>query len=97
MWWSHSRTVTVVSRGGRLRLSVVERVLQSHVGKDDASCQAALRSRAAQTLKVLVHAILPECCLDGSRCSSTHKITSIFLLQHLHLNSDSDFVCFNLL
>ncbi len=41
---THSWTVTVVSRGGRLRLSVIKRVLQSHVGKDDAPCHAALRS-----------------------------------------------------
>lgn len=68
-----------------LRLSLVKRILQSHVGQDDAACHAALWGGASEALEVLVHAILSEGGLNGPSCSATYEGATVLSLQHLHL------------
>lgn len=68
-----------------LRLPLVEGILQSHVGQNDAACHATLGRRASEALKVLVHAILPEGRLNGPGRPATYKGAAVLPLQHLHL------------
>lgn len=77
-----------LSLGLALALPLIERVLQSHVGQDDAPSHPALRGRASQPLKVLVHAVLTERRLDGARRPPTQEVTAILPLQHLHLTGN---------
>lgn len=68
-------------------------VLHAHVGKDDPTRHAALRSRATKAFKVLIHAILSERSLDGASRSPTEEIAPILPLQHLHLHQETGRVC----
>lgn len=68
-----------------LRLALIKRILQSHVGQDDAPCHATLGRGASEALKVLVHTILSEGSLNGSSCSATYKGATVLPLQHLNL------------
>lgn len=68
-----------------LRLSLIEGILQSHVGQNDATCHAALGGRASEALEVLVHAILPKRRLNGSGCPATYEGAAVLSLKHLHL------------
>lgn len=68
-----------------LRLSLVEGVLQAHVGQDDAASHATLRGRTSEALKVLVHAILSESGLNGPGCPAAYEGAAVLSLQHFHL------------
>lgn len=68
-----------------LRLPLVEGILQSHVGQNDATRHSALGRRASEALKVLVHAILPEGRLNGPGRPATYEGAAVLPLQHLHL------------
>lgn len=83
--YRHAVSEVRLRLGLLLRLSLIEGILQSHVGQDDAACHAALRSGASEALEVLVHAILSEGRLNGPSCPATYKGATILSLQHLHL------------
>lgn len=83
--YGHAVSEVGLGLGLLLRLALVKGILQSHVGQDDAACHAALGSGASEALKVLVHAILSEGCLNGPGSPATYKGATILCLQHLHL------------